>query len=41
MNKKLPRRLLALSVCLTMLLCACASKENTLGAPLSDSNVLT
>ena len=41
MNKKLPRRLLALSVCVILLLCACASTENTSGAPSSDSDALT
>lgn len=41
MSKKLPHRLLALSVCLILLLSACTSKENTPGAPSSDSNVLT
>lgn len=41
MNRKRPCRLLALSVCLILLLSACASKGNTLDAPSYDSDVLT
>ena len=41
MSKKLPRRLLALSVCLILLLSACTSGEKTPGAQSSDSDTLT